>query len=114
MAKTRSPTWQPPDYGTCPQCGGSGQWRGIFAGSEGPCAHCHGTGWAAADGEALPLEDLLAMISRDRDHWRQRHQALIATPGVRQAVEAEQERQRQQAQDRAMGYGGTPGTYTGD
>lgn len=77
-----------------------------------PCAHCHGTGYAAEDGEALPLEDLVAMISQRRNEWRQRYNKLLQTPGVREAAEAHVERQREKAHDQAMGYG--TDKYTGD
>ncbi|GHA85176.1 hypothetical protein [Modicisalibacter luteus] len=78
----------------------------------GPCSHCHGTGYATKDGEALPLEDLIAMISARRNEWRQRYYQLLHTPGVREAAEAHAERQRAKAHDQAMGYG--MGKYSGD
>ncbi|GAB2801545.1 hypothetical protein GCM10027040_31670 [Halomonas shantousis] len=95
MGKIRSPIWEPPPHGPCPNCGGSGEYRGMFHMS--PCAHCHGTGYAAEDGETLPLEDLIAMISQRRNEWRQRYQRLLHTPGVREAAEAHAKKQREQS-----------------
>tara|TARA_B100000424_G_scaffold259156_1_gene241757 strand:+ start:406 stop:738 length:333 start_codon:yes stop_codon:yes gene_type:complete len=110
MRQVSQASWEPPAHGPCPQCGGNGIFHGVFHRS--PCAHCHGTGYAADDGEALPLEDLIVMISRRRDHWRQAHAQLMKVPGVRQAVEQYQAARQTEQEREAMGYGS--GRYQGD
>jgi|TARA_B100000700_G_scaffold70719_3_gene78607 hypothetical protein len=60
----------------------------------------------------LPLEDLIVMISRRRDHWQQAHAQLMKVPGVRQAVEQYQAARQAEQEREAMGYGS--GRYQGD
>lgn len=110
MRQVSQAEWVPPDHDACPQCDGRGEYRGTFHTS--PCAHCHGTGYAAPDGEALPAEDLIAMVSRRRDHWRRAHAQLLRVPGVREAVEQHKARQQAEQERQAMGYGA--GRYQGD
>ncbi|KGA00864.1 hypothetical protein KP05_16760 [Cobetia amphilecti] len=110
MRQVSQSTWQPPAHSPCPQCDGSGTFHGVFHCS--PCAHCHGTGYATEDGEALPLEDLIVMISQRRDHWRRKYRLMMQVPGVRQAVEQYQAARQAEQEREAMGYG--QGRYQGD
>ncbi len=106
MRQVSQATWEPPAHSQCPQCGGSGTFHGVFHRS--PCAHCHGTGYAAEDGEALSLEDLIVMISQRRDHWRRKYTLLMQVPGVQDAMANHAAAQEEQA----LGY--SSGRYQGD
>lgn len=110
MRQISKAEWVPPDYAACPQCNGCGVYRGMFHSS--PCAHCHGTGYAAPDGEALPAADLIAMVSRRRDHWRRAHAQLMKVPGVLQALEQYHAKRQTEIEQQAMGYG--QNRYQGD
>lgn len=109
MAKSKTLHWEEPETENCPQCNGSGEWRGMFG--SGPCAMCDGTGLVGTDGEPLPLGDLLPMLRRQRDRLteqlagaRRHYRELLQIPGVREARAAEQLRaqERQQEQDMAL------------
>lgn len=99
MRQVSQARWEPPAHSPCLQCSGSGTFSGVFHTS--PCAHCHGTGYAADDGEALPLEDLIIIVSQRRDHWRERYTRAMQVPGVQDALAKHADAQEQQA----MGYG---------
>jgi len=109
MAKSKPLHWQEPVTETCPQCDGSGEWRGMF--SSGPCAGCDGTGVVGEDGEPLPPHEILPVIRRQRDRLQQRldgarqhYQSLLQVPGVREALDAHrrQNDERQRAEDMAL------------
>lgn len=109
MAKSKPLHWQEPETSDCPQCKGSGEWRGMFG--SGPCATCDGTGLVGEDGEPLPREDLLAMMRRQRDRIagqleiaRQHYRQLLHTPGVREALAAEHEKQQERQRDEDMAF----------
>lgn len=109
MAKSKPLHWQEPETVDCPQCNGSGEFRGMF--SSGPCAMCDGTGLVGTDGEPLPREDLLAMMRRQRDRIagqleeaRQHYRKLLHTPGVRDALAAEHERKQERQRDEDMAF----------
>lgn len=110
MRQVSQARWEPPAHSPCPQCDGSGTFHGVFHSS--PCAHCHGTGYAAEDGEALSSEDLIVMVSRRRDHWRRKYDHLMQVPGVIEAISQHQAEQQKQQQAQALGYGS--GKYQGD
>ncbi|OLO05236.1 hypothetical protein [Salinicola socius] len=109
MAKSKPLHWQEPTTENCPQCNGSGEFRGMF--SSGPCAVCDGTGLVGENGEPLPVEDLLPMLRRQRDRIagqieaaRQHYRQLLHTPGVREALAAEHERQQERQREKDMAF----------
>lgn len=99
MAKTRALHWKAPLTQTCSYCDGSGIYSGMF--SSGPCAQCDGSGIVGTDGEALPHDDLVAIMRQRLEDARTRYRRLLNTPGVREAIQAE----RQRRHEAAMGYG---------
>jgi hypothetical protein len=107
MAKSKPLHWQEPETINCPQCNGSGEWRGMFG--SGPCAMCDGTGLVGEDGEALPPHESQPILRRQRDRLaqelegaRQHYRQLLHTPGVREALAAEHERKQERQRDEDM------------
>ncbi|MBH3395824.1 hypothetical protein [Pseudomonas monteilii] len=64
MKKTHGPAFKKAviELDNCPLCRGRAVTKGLF--HELPCDHCNASGWvAAANGEALPLDELVIQLS---------------------------------------------------
>ncbi|MNJ56073.1 hypothetical protein D3C77_516020 [compost metagenome] len=63
MKKSHGPAFRKEaiDLVECPACRGKAVIRGVF--HDLACVQCNASGWVAADGEALPLEELVTQLS---------------------------------------------------
>ena len=63
MNKSHGPAFRAAklDLAKCPTCRGKAVIRGVF--HDLACVQCNASGWVAADGEALPLEELVTQLS---------------------------------------------------
>lgn len=59
-------------YHRCTACEGSGEWRGMFPGHEGPCAPCGGIGLVLQDGSPLPPDEVARVVRVYRQMLRTR------------------------------------------
>lgn len=59
-------------YHRCTACDGTGEWRGMFPGHEGPCAPCAGIGLVLTDGSPLPPDEVARMVRVYRQLLRTR------------------------------------------
>lgn len=86
----------------CPACKGKAVIKGVF--HDLACVQCNASGWVAASGEVLPLEELVTQLSL-RLQASQRHINELKQPRVTGPEALYQEGNR-------LGAGGT--NYTGD
>jgi len=64
MRKSHGPAFKKAviDLDVCPLCRGRAVTKSLIY--ELPCSHCNGSGWvAAANGEALPMDELVTQLS---------------------------------------------------
>lgn len=86
----------------CPACRGKAVIKGVF--HDLVCVQCNASGWVAADGEALPLEELVTQLSLHLQA-AQRHINELKNPRATGPEALYQEGNR-------LGAGGI--NYTGD
>ena len=88
--------WTPPKMTDCPACSGTGRWNGIY--HSGPCAACTGSGMVLADGQGpVPADEMVVILRSALDQSKSKLQRLLAVPGVQTAIDADNERRRQEA-----------------
>lgn len=103
--------WPPADTISCVECEGSGKYRGLFV--TGICANCDGTGITCLAGGSLPPLTTIPLLIKQLKAEQLRHRQLLKTPGVQAAIDAENQREHDRAQQRRHGYGDI-NRYNGD